>query len=1331
METLEHRRVLAAGLVGEYFNDIQLTSLAQTRIDPIINFLGDWGNAPPGTSVIADDNYSERWTGFVHLEQPGDWTFYTTSNDGVRLWVDGTQIIDHWDQHSVVEDIATVNKAAGWYPIQLEHFQQNGTAEITLSFSGPGQSKSIIPETHLNTESPAAGIPVADAGPDKTVILPTSSVTLNGSGTDDGTIVSYQWQQVSGPSTASLSGASTPNLTAGSLVNGNYTFSLTVTDDQSNTDTDTADVTVITSGGGGTVTGELKKWHKATITFDGPNTSETATPNPFTDYRLNVTFSHPGTGRTYEVPGYYAADGDAANTSATSGNKWRVHFAPSEEGTWNWVASFRAGTNIAASDSPTFGSSAGFFDGAAGQFSVAATDKDPDGRDFRGKGLLEYVGGHYLQFAETGDYFLKQGADSPENFLAYGDFDGPFANDGQNDHLVKSWAPHVQDWNPGDPSWAGGKGRGIIGAVNYLASEGQNAFSFKTMNINGDDRNVFPYLDYNERLRMDVSRLDQWEMVFEHADQQGMFLHFKTQETENELLLDGGDLGVERRVYYRELIARFSHHLALNWNLGEEINNATTAQKQSWAQYFHDRDPYQHHIVIHNGDNHYDLLGSASQLTGFSLQTSQPDFSQVHTRVREYLDLSATAGKPWAVAADEPGDAANAIRPDSNPGNSHEDGRKNALWGTLLAGGWGNEWYFGYLHPNSDLTLTDFRSRDGWWDYTRYALEFFEDNAIPFWEMQNDNSLSSATNDYAMGKAGEVYVVYLKDGGTTNLDLSGAEGAFDVEWYDPRSGGALQSGTVSQVSGGGSVSLGQAPHSTSEDWAILISPASTQSPFSGSVPTVTDGTRIQAEDFDIGGPGFAYSDTTPANVGGAYRPAEGVDIQATTDAGGGFNVGWIADAEFLEYTVNISPGDYDIHARVASARPAPGDLRLLIGDGPDGTNFTEIGVYPVESTGAWQSWTTLTLNDVDLSPYAGNGKVLRLEMVGDLFNVNWIEFDQSNAAPVVDAGPDQALELPDNDAFLNASVSDDGSPNPPGSLTTTWTKVFGGGTVSFADPTAVDTTATFSEPGVYTLRLTADDGAQTTSDDVVVTVTSPSQTVVVDATDDAYLQNGANLNNSLLKVENGSSRVRTSYLKFGVTGMSGFDVTSASLQLFVDTDAGSGTLVAAAGSHNAWDEATLSPATAPVSVGTVDTASGAFGVGQLVSFDVTSVVSGDGEFTFILDLLPGGNDVWFGSSESSTPPQLVIDRVLSAASSAPEPFFAPALASLPAAPVTPSTSQPQGAGEEQVTSDFEQGDENRFRRQVAANRRSLPGQERRNSEEAFDEFWRSLGDLDE
>ncbi|MGL5082982.1 MAG: DUF5060 domain-containing protein, partial [Microcoleaceae cyanobacterium] len=79
------------------------------------------------------------------------------------------------------------------------------------------------------------------------------------------------------------------------------------------------------------IEGELKKWHRIDLTFDGPQTSETDATNPFLDYRLDVTFTN-GT-KTYVVPGYYAADGDAGETSANDGNQWRVHFAPDEVGT--------------------------------------------------------------------------------------------------------------------------------------------------------------------------------------------------------------------------------------------------------------------------------------------------------------------------------------------------------------------------------------------------------------------------------------------------------------------------------------------------------------------------------------------------------------------------------------------------------------------------------------------------------------------------------------------------------------------------------------------------------------------------------------------------------------------------------------------------------------------------------------------------------------------------------------------------------------------------------------------------------------------------------------
>lgn len=351
------------------------------------------------------------------------------------------------------------------------------------------------------------------------------------------------------------------------------------------------------------VTGELKKWHTVTLTFDGPECSETDAYNPFLNYRLNVTFTHGETGKSYQVPGYFSADGNAAMTSATAGNKWRVHFTPDATGTWDYSVDFKKGKWAAVRARNRGVPSGEFMDGTSGELSIAPTDKT--GRDFRAHGRLQYVGERYLRFAESGKHFFKCGADAPENFLAYADFDGNFATDGHKDDLVKTWEPHLRDWKEGDPQWTGNRGREIIGVVNYLASEGMNVFSFLTNNIAGDDQNVFPYIDYDTYDRFDCSKLDQWEIVFDYAQTLGMFLHFKTLEAENQGLLDNGGIGLYTRLYFRELIARFGHHLALNWNLGEEIgdwsnfDNQRTVplnitERRSLARFIYDTDPYHH-----------------------------------------------------------------------------------------------------------------------------------------------------------------------------------------------------------------------------------------------------------------------------------------------------------------------------------------------------------------------------------------------------------------------------------------------------------------------------------------------------------------------------------------------------------------------------------------------------------------------------------------------------------------------------------------------------------------------------------------------------------------
>lgn len=446
----------------------------------------------------------------------------------------------------------------------------------------------------------------------------------------------------------------------------------------------------VTAAGDVVVTGEFRTWHKITLAFlKGPPTSEgAATTNPFTDYRLDVVFTNNDGGGVSSsssssslaltVPGYYAADGDAANTGATAGSVWHCHFSPPATGSWTWQASFVTGKNVALQSPGSVKGTPTAFDGATGSFVIQATNKF--GGDLRSKGLLRYIEGkHHLQFAETGEWFLKAGSDSPENFLAYDDFDNTPNNGGYR----KSWSAHKQDYRLGDPSWAGGKGTDIIGAVNYLSAQGMRAFSFLTMNINGDDKNVFPYVSPSDRLRIDVSKTAQWEIVFEHADEKGLFLHFKTQETENDQLLDGGALGNERKLYYRELIARFGHHLALNWNLGEENTN-TDAQRKDFCDWIRALDPYKHPIVVHtpieDQNSVYGALYGYPNFEGASIQSQAANvFRDTLARVKD----SAAAGRPWVVANDEQGNAQTGVMPDSaDP--EHNDIRELVLWGNIM-----------------------------------------------------------------------------------------------------------------------------------------------------------------------------------------------------------------------------------------------------------------------------------------------------------------------------------------------------------------------------------------------------------------------------------------------------------------------------------------------------------------------------------------------------------------------------------------------------------------------------------------------------------------------
>ena len=204
---------------------------------------------------------------------------------------------------------------------------------------------------------------------------------------------------------------------------------------------------------------------------------------------------------------------------------------------------------------------------------------------FAATACCDYVGERYLQFAGSSDGFSRAAPTVLRTFWPFTSSTRPSPRTATG-RTPSTFAPAIR---PGTAA----KGRNIIGALNYLADVGVNSVYMLTMNVNGDGKDVWPWTSDAERLRYDVSKLDQWEIVFSHMDRLGIMQHFVLQEQENDQLLDGGELGIERRIYFRELIARFAHHPAITWNLGEENTN-TREQRQDFARYFHEHDPYRH-----------------------------------------------------------------------------------------------------------------------------------------------------------------------------------------------------------------------------------------------------------------------------------------------------------------------------------------------------------------------------------------------------------------------------------------------------------------------------------------------------------------------------------------------------------------------------------------------------------------------------------------------------------------------------------------------------------------------------------------------------------------
>jgi hypothetical protein len=160
---------------------------------------------------------------------------------------------------------------------------------------------------------------------------------------------------------------------------------------------------------------------------------------------------------------------------------------------------------------------------------------------------------------------------------------------------------------------------------------------------------------------------------------------------------------------------------------------------------------------------------------------------------------------------------------------------------------------------------------------------------------------------------------------------------------DGASQGAITSYTFSNV---------QANHTIS---AAFQQQSSGEGPFGGT-PAAVPGT-VQAENYDTGGQGIAYNVTSINGSGNGYR-SDGVDLETTTDTGGGLDLGWTSGGQWFKYTVNVATaGTYTVSFRVAAPTAVTDAFHLA---NSTGTNLS--GAVNVPATGGWQNWTTVTAN---------------------------------------------------------------------------------------------------------------------------------------------------------------------------------------------------------------------------------------------------------------------------------------------------------------------------------------------------------------------------------
>jgi len=348
----------------------------------------------------------------------------------------------------------------------------------------------------------------------------------------------------------------------------------------------------------------------------------------------------------------------------------------------------------------------------------------------------------------------------------------------------------------------------------------------------------------------------------------------------------------------------------------------------------------------------------------------------------------------------------------------------------------------------------------------------------------------------------------------------------------------------------------------------------------GGTPWPVPGT-IQAENYDIGGQGVAYSDSDPANTGGQYR-TDGVDIENCSDAGGGYDIGFTNAGEWLKYTVNVaSTGTYTFQARLATTGTG-NTFHVEV----DGLNIS--GSITVPTSGGWQTWETVSFTTPTIT--SGQHVIRFYEETGG-YNINYFNLIAIASAPVISSAATATATT--GTAFnytiaaSNSPASFGASPLPAGLSINTSTGLISG----------TPTTA-----GTYPVTLTATNAAGTGNKTLTITVSPAVVAPVISSASTAAGTVGTAFSYTIT-----ASNTPTSY---AATGLPAGVTVNTTTGVVSGTPTASGTFTAtvsatnAGGTGNKTVTITVSPAVAAPVVSSAATATGT--VGTAFGYTITA-----------------------------------------------------------------------------------------------------------------------------